>query len=266
MLDAVFLDAVAPLHHPRMGTELMGPLLYSLVRSTRPERVLEVGGGATSLYLLRALADNAADVERERRQLRAKQNAYDRGWEDETLAAQHRGDVLAWLERPPALGLPDYYERVRSGRLTSVDKRSSPYTTAGGANDVARALGLDSWLTTVDCDFREVDRVLADSDHIDFAWFDCGGYQDYRDFIDLYWDRIDDDGGLLLLHYTLTVPNHERILAELASEREQRGAFEMLSLVEPHKLMQNSVTLVRRCTRPVPRYPVTRPISLERDS
>ena len=46
-LDAKFYDTIAPLAVPGYGTEEVGPLLYSLVRMTRPRRVLEVGLGFT---------------------------------------------------------------------------------------------------------------------------------------------------------------------------------------------------------------------------
>ena len=45
------------------GAENLGPMLYSLVRFAKPARVLEVGAGYTSVFLLQALADNAAELE-----------------------------------------------------------------------------------------------------------------------------------------------------------------------------------------------------------
>lgn len=45
------------------GAENLGPMLYSLVRFTKPARVLEVGAGYTSMFLLQALEDNAAELE-----------------------------------------------------------------------------------------------------------------------------------------------------------------------------------------------------------
>ena len=48
------LDAVAPLARQHMGTENMGPLLYALVRFLKPRRVLEVGAGFTTLFILQA--------------------------------------------------------------------------------------------------------------------------------------------------------------------------------------------------------------------
>ena len=39
-IDAAFHRTIEPLFQPGFGTESVGPLLYSLVRMTRPERLL----------------------------------------------------------------------------------------------------------------------------------------------------------------------------------------------------------------------------------
>lgn len=39
-LDLNFFKEVEKLKAPRAGTELMGPLLYSLIRTTRPKNIL----------------------------------------------------------------------------------------------------------------------------------------------------------------------------------------------------------------------------------
>ena len=46
-----------------MGAENLGPLLYAWVRFAKPANVLEIGAGYTSMFLLRALEDNAAEIE-----------------------------------------------------------------------------------------------------------------------------------------------------------------------------------------------------------
>jgi predicted O-methyltransferase YrrM len=263
-----FGNVIPRLRSARMGTELMGPLLYSLARSVRAERVVEVGAGMTTLYLLRALADNRADVARERLALPAKQRLYDPSWtgdEDAGRRAEHA--VLTWLEADPPLVDPDYYGAAYEPRCVTIDDASSPFSMAGQVVAAAREAGLGDLLERLAGDFRAAPaRFRSDGVRFDLAWFDCGGYREYRDFLDLYWDLIEPDGGMIVLHYTLTVPNHERVLAELAAARRtgQRGQFEMLSLLEPHKLMQNSCTLIRRCERPPRRFPLTRAISLER--
>jgi predicted O-methyltransferase YrrM len=263
-----FDTAMARLHSARMGTELMGPLLYALVRSVRAERVVEVGAGATTLFLLRALADNRADVLRERDELPAKQALYDAAWaDDEDAGRRHEHAVLGWLTADPPLVNPEYYGRPYTPRCVSIDDGSSPFSTARDVDDAARQAGLDDLLDRRGADFRDAAASFRDrGDRFDLAWFDCGGYREYRDFLDLYWDLVEPDGGLLILHYTLTVHNHERVLMELqeAGARGERCRFELLSLLEPHKLMQNSCTLIRRCEKPPPRFPLVNAVSLER--
>jgi hypothetical protein len=263
-----FAAALSMVASPRMGTELVGPLLRSLACLGRAATVLEIGGGATTLYLLDALAENTRGHQSELRMMEAKQHLYDPSWADDEKAAERDGGaVLTWLEADPPLALPEYYARPYRPRCISVDNVSSPFSTASRLRDAATRAGLGHLLDQRLCDFRDVSSVLPDpAEVVDLAWFDCGGYAEYRDFLDLYWDRVRADGGLLALHYTLTVPNHERVLAELESQRRagSRGQFEMLSLLEPHKLMQNSVTLIRRTASPPPRFPLTRGVSLER--
>ena len=41
-----------------MGTELMAPLLYSLVRFVRPQTILEIGLGYTTPWLAKGIEDN----------------------------------------------------------------------------------------------------------------------------------------------------------------------------------------------------------------
>jgi hypothetical protein len=253
-----------------MGTELMAPLLHSLARSVRAERVLEVGAGLSTLFLLRALAENSADVERERSLLPAKTAGYDPAWASDEEAARRAGPaVVRWLEADPPLIDPAWYDRPYAPRCLSVDDTSSPFSTADAVQEAAQTAGLDRFLDFRRCDFRELAAELREArERVDLAWFDCGGYREYQDFLDLCWDLVEPDGGLLVLHYTVTVPSHERALAELTAsgERGERGRFEVLSLLEPHKLMQNSCTLVRRCDAPPRRYPLTRAVSLERSS
>jgi len=266
--DEDFLRGLRELSAPRMGTELVGPLLYSLVRSTRPAHALEVGSGTTTLYLLRALADNVSDVQRELGMMAEKRQGYDPRWNDEEVAKENQSEILAWLEKEPSLALPEFYEKPYAPYLISVDKHSSPYSSSARVARVAESVGLAGYFTEKNCDFRDITNVMEGAQRLDFVWFDCGGYADYREFLDLYWDHVEPDNGLLALHYTLTVPSHERILAELAGQRDsgKLGRFEMLSLLEPHKIMQNSLTLIRRCNGDLPRFPLTRPISLEQSS
>lgn len=263
-----YAAALESLRSARMGTELIAPLLYSLVRSTRAQRVLEIGAGQTTLALLKGLDDNRRDIMRERAQLAAKQRGFDPDWlVDERAVERDQDDVVEWLAAEPALVDPRFFDRDYAPRCVSIDDVSSPFSRAPAVDAAAQRAGLNELLDLRLADFRDV----ADAEGIrepafDLVWFDCGGHVEYRDFLSLYWDHVTPAGGMIVLHYTLTVPAHERVLADLERERREgrTGSFELLSILEPHKLMQNSCTLIRRCEAPAPRYAVTRPISLER--
>src|SRR4051812_22245345 len=52
-----FRAAVERLRVPGMGTEVVAPMLALLIQVVRPQRVLEVGMGYTTPFLVRALAE-----------------------------------------------------------------------------------------------------------------------------------------------------------------------------------------------------------------
>lgn len=234
MIDPAFLAAVAPLRHAGMGTENAAPLLYALVRMLRPRSVLEVGLGYTTPFLLRALADAAADRQRDLDVLRGRVPDHARRY---TLR-------------------PEPFHGDYAPRLIAIDDFSIDESNATRVQAVATGLGLADRLMTLDGDFRGMVEAVAAHAPLGFVWFDCGGPQEYADFLRLFWPLIDPEGGVLALHFThglgRTVgedpPRLEllpsRVLAHIRAQVDRN--VELLSLVEPHKHRQGSVTLLRR--------------------
>ena len=128
--------------------------------------------------------------------------------------------------------------------------------------DALKHLDLDDIVTVHEGDFRgmisklEPNSVLSDS-----VRFDCGGPAEYVRFLEEYWPLINPDGGILVLHFTYwdIAPNQKpdtpanMVMGSIANEikRQQAKAglsaeSEVLSLIEPHKRRQGSVTMVRR--------------------
>lgn len=273
---ADFASAVAALASPRMGTESMAPLLYSLVRLLRPATLLEVGVGYTTPFLLKALADNAADIAREQQLWPDKNRLLD----DQAAAPLLHGSLsrfaaldktrkLRWLTMPPSLADPDFYTRPYTPRLVAIDDLSSPNTSARRIEAHLGTLPGHEHLVLVDGSFRGRAATLAAMvGTFDFIWFDCGGHREYRDFLDEYWPLLDGNGGTLLLHYTLTNLSMGSVIKDLKIRQATTGFedFELLSLREPHKMMQNSVSLIRKTTHFRDRiYYEVRDISLESD-
>jgi hypothetical protein len=232
-----FIRAASRLRAEGLGTENAAWLLYSLARMTRPDRVLEVGTGYTTPFLLQALADNAVDAAADR------------------LAIADGGDRRGLLVR-------DVAQRAHHPLLVGMDENENVLLA-----QIVEELGLRSFFREEIGDFRSLARDLGDElPPFDLVWFDAGGPREYADFLRDCWDLINPEGGMLLLHFThweyaFELPKGDgthltahrvmpgMIVNEIKRQLEAAGPrsrFEALSIVEPHKRRQGSVTLVRR--------------------
>ena len=240
-LDARFYKAVDPLYFSGMGTENVAPLLYSLIRTTRPQSILEVGLGYTTPFMAQGLKDNVEEFESDREVLR-----------------NPGGDEERRLVLKSA-----HYETEYVPRLHGIDDFSLDGSSAPAVLDVVNTLGLESFVQVDKADFRGHSRRMDQTIFpLDFVWFDCGGLDEYIDFIEEYWGLINPHHGLLVLHFTYWtlrqmgrdgVRDVEIISGPVANEmkRQQMTAgvdanFEVLSLLEPHKRRQGSATLIRK--------------------
>ncbi|WP_434628068.1 class I SAM-dependent methyltransferase [Chromobacterium sp. CV08] len=229
-----------------MGTEHVGPLLYALLRMHRPRRALAIGLGYSTLFLLQALADNEVEARR-----------------DAAVAAGTEADPL----RREVLH-PQYPHAGHRGRLHGIDDFSDDPGRLDQFLGCVEHLGLQAYFTLERCRYQDAARPL---DGFDFMWMDCGHQLDYAPMLNRFWPLLDDDGGLLAMHYTYvdidTEDEHGRkhklmmpgpFINAVRQQLLQAGLqanFETLSLIEPHKCRQGSVSLLRKlddgeCCRP----------------
>jgi predicted O-methyltransferase YrrM len=222
VIDDAFLAEARKLYVPEMGTESTAPLLYWLVRTLRPQRVLEVGMGYTSVFLARALADNVADFERERRHL----------------------DDLEFLTTNPMIHR-GYYDKPYEPQLLCIDRMTDTASSAPRALQSLEALGLQGVCEVLQIDLRDSRPTVRERfPLIDLAWVDTW---DTLAFVREYWDLISPAGGVLAVHYLMTYPEGRAVQHFLRSLRgPEDGKLEMINLLEPHKSGQNSLTLLRR--------------------
>jgi predicted O-methyltransferase YrrM len=242
--DQQFHQAVDRLRVPAMGTEAVAPLLAALVGFLRPRRVLEIGMGYTTPFLAAALAGVRGQVAAETGALAAKSQRY--------LAA---GAPLGedWLNAEPALVAPGFYRDGYAPSLVAIDDLSIPESSAPEVQRVLAELGLADLVTVVNADLRDcADRLPAGFVDIDFAWIDAW---ECLYFFDHFWELINPDGGLVAMHYLLTYPEGEALLRYIGKFQEAHpGELEMVNLLEPHKLTQNSLTVLRRTGGCEPRH------------
>ena len=221
--DAGWLAQVRPLYDEHMGCENMGPLLYALVRFVKPRRVLEVGAGYTTLFILQALADNEAE-------LAALRNAGAAG----PLPVAEGGEAAAGEEEgggwyvdgaaaaPPVLHCVDNQEHC-------------VFTDLGGLGAVMRTaeeLGLGALLKVHTADaFELLLRQGAEggggalpTEDWDMVWLDGITTDDrWPDFFTAIWERVTDKGGLALVHSTLTNAINRQWLYGLIEDAREGG-------------------------------------------
>jgi hypothetical protein len=245
VIDQQFLEAVEPLNSAGSSTELMAPLLYSLVRSIKPRSVLEIGAGYTSLFILQALADNARTFARDRELVKEKARTVLRFVEQKDMQGAYR----AWALAPPAHTNPGYYLEPYEPHFYCIDDFSESYSSAPKVDEIMQAMQLTRWRTFLKQDSA---APLSFSDqHVPFGLiFDDANLQ-----LEQYWDLLDPDGGVLILHNTVNAhESNVQVLDGLkARQRAAPDELEVLSLVEPHKVNQNSFTMVRRTLAGRPR-------------
>lgn len=217
MLDPEFMKVASQLKGG-FGTENVGPLLYTLIKFCRPKSVLEVGAGFSTLFILKALKDNFDEDQLERSQ-------------DNYL-----------------YGKTEYYNNQYEAILTTLDDFSHSKSLAKSVNELALFLDLAQFAAFKNRDFRgfskEIDPFLLP---FDFIWFDCGGLREYEDFVDEYWKLVNQNGGIILFHSTLTNLDLQPFIQTIKLRQATSDFlnFELVSLLEPHKKIQNSVTMIR---------------------
>ena len=86
---------------------------------------------------------------------------------------------------------------------------------------------------------------------IDLLWVDFGDGDQLDAFFTKYWPLVNCRGGLIVVHSTLTNAAAREWLARMKARARggddaELGLFDVLSLLEPHKMRQNSCTLIQR--------------------
>ena len=176
-LDQEFLEVARKALSPTMGTENMAPLLYSIVRFTRPQNVLEIGAGYTTLFLLQAMADNFNDYSSEIEMITAAEKSQ----------------------------RPDYFKEIFEPSLHCVDNMSHPDTSAEIALEGAKKLGIDRFLKFHHENSQDFISRLQDSPiQFDLVWLDAGNYFSYVEYSRSIFPFVNPDGGHILIHSTET--------------------------------------------------------------
>lgn len=134
---------------PGMGTEVVAPFLRSMVQMLRPNRILEIGAGYTTPFLLEGLVNN--------------EQVFDDGNLDESYFENYTYDPRLVVIDDMSLG--DIKEKPGMRPLMQ-----SPY------------------IEFVEGRFQGRSKQIYEKyGNFDFVWFDCGGTKEYQEFLQEYW-------------------------------------------------------------------------------
>ena len=244
--------------NPGMGTENVGPLIYSLIQIIRPEKVLEVGLGYSTALITEGLLKSKTDFEKERKNLL---NFYGR-------KKYINKEELSYIKNLN----PEYYLKPYKPIHICIDDFSIENSNAKLVLDELKKNDLLKQIFLIKSDFRKKSKEIQDKfGKINFIWFDCGGPLEYQDFINEYWTIVENDG-YLLFHFTFSYTfeildfeknpknkmskmtenkNYSFIYDKIKNDlylhlNKKKMKYEVLSIVEPHKQRQSSITIVKK--------------------
>ena len=132
-----------------MGTENVGSFLRAMILMLRPQKILEIGAGYTTPFLLEGMVNNY--------------RIYDDGNLNEVYFKNYRYEPKLVIIDNMSLG-----ELSKKPGMSNII--NSRHTDFIEGNFQGRARELKTKYTA-----------------FDFVWFDCGGEAEYKNFIDEYW-------------------------------------------------------------------------------
>ncbi|WP_454739111.1 DUF2087 domain-containing protein [Cupriavidus necator] len=217
-----------------MGTENSARLISALICMARPETVVEIGAGDSTIFIAQAL-----------------QQAQRNWQQDKNLL-----DTPKWQERTALLdpaGIPDVYHP----KLITIDDFTAEGSSAEEAWSSLKNNDIDDHIVTFIKDnfFSISETTIASWGPIDVAWIDAGTPADDVRFVAALWEHI-TPGGYLCLHEPtmLTTVSIEglqrvrRVRSPIWEELFHRldDSFELITLPELHKYRQSGLGIVRK--------------------
>jgi hypothetical protein len=230
--------------------------------------------GYTSLFIARALSDNVTAFGEERTALLAKTEAYldyiddlgptgrqvrPRYTPHVGLEAIYRPKATAlgdarteWMFREPTLARPGHYIEDYCPHAYCVDTMGASDSSAPAVLGILERLSLSRYVSVHQGDFWALDTgtLPREAAPLDLIWIDSP--VSARNAISLingrHWEMLNPNGGLLVIHCLLTTEGGQLLVEELFKQEQhrRRNDFELLGLLEPHRVLQNNCLAIRK--------------------
>lgn len=204
--------------HPNdWGTENVSIFLYSLIKTQRPSNLLEIGAGYSTFFIAQAIKDILEEIQTTESTLKIN----NKFWETQYI---------------PSL---DVIENDFEKNTSLIDIK----------NNLTK-LKLNKFVNIIKQDFFEIENNKL----YDFIWLDAGNGENISNFFQKSFNIL-TEGGILIIHSTLTNLWGRLFLTELklAMHKGIYPDFELITFLEPHKIAQNSFTVIKKLK---PDYPI----------
>jgi len=201
---------------PGMGTENVAPFLRTLIQMVRPQRILEIGAGYTTPFILEGLEAN-------KELLRENYSEYDERNLDPAYTNWHKEN------NDPKLVIID---DISLGEFKNKFNINSKYVEFIEGKFQGRS-----------------QELLNKYGEFNMIWFDCGGPPEYHEFLNEYWEICSQ---YMIFHFTFTQgrpnPNSNIISDTIARWQKILGHsnVQRIDILEPHKYRQGSITVLKK--------------------
>ena len=192
-----------------MGTESVAPFLRSLIQMVRPNRILEVGAGYTTPFLLEGLELNNEII--------------NEGNLDQKYVEWHKKHY------DPKLVVVDDMSLGNFKKDFNIDSKYIEFVQGdfrGKSQELHKKYG-----------------------EFDFVWFDCGGAEEYDVFMREYWDICSEYVIFhYTYHQGKPVASLGVLMQHITGHEQLSGAsnVQRMDFIEPHKEGQGRITMFKK--------------------
>jgi hypothetical protein len=152
---------------------------------------------------------------------------------------------------------PTYYLAPYEPRLFCFENQAPGHPYVESLQRAVAEASLDHLFTLADGATMHPDMLPTDAKPIDLVWWDSPGFETcYR----LFWPALNPSGGTMILHDVATGLDSANWDWFCALRADHPPDMETLTLVQPHKLDQNSCAMLRRTTSYAPPFVRSHPV------
>jgi len=196
-------------------TENVSLFLYSLIKTCRPKKIIEIGAGYSSLFISKAIED----IKTEDIHTHLKTN----------LIEEHAEHTF---EYDPEYTIVEAFENVygrnnREGIITEVLKQE------------------DLWKNINFVKLNFYDFIKSPCQPYDLVWLDFGTGKEYMKAVSYFYESLLPNG-IIIIHSTVNNLAGRLFVTEMKLRNCYDSSFEIMTFEEPHKMRQSSFTIIKK--------------------